>query len=299
MFRPRWMLPFCCLMLIAVARESEGAPSARRSGFVMLREGVGARAVAMGEAYTAVTGDQTTAFWNPAGIAALQGKDFLLTHHRAFQGIQQAYGGWAYGNGRRGLALSLGVHSAGGLETRTGPSAEPLGTFSLYEIAAGLSYAQRFGKRLYGGWSVRALHGAIGPESASGVALDFGLLYRPAFEGLTFGAAYRNLGRTERLDRERVPLPRTFRFGAALAAGPVTGSVDFRFPQQGSRGLHLGLEYAVGQTLFLRSGYRSGHDTRDLSFGIGLQRRNWRIDYAYVPAALDLGGSHRMALGIR
>ena len=298
MRRFNWMGIWCAVLVLGMG-VSEGAVSARKAGFVLLREGVGARAAAMGEAYTAVTGDQTAAFWNPAGVAALKGKDFLLTHHRSFQGIQQAYGGWAYGNEKRGLALSLGVHSVGGLETRTGPSLEPLGTFSVYELSTGLSYGQRFGTRLYGGFSIRALHENIGPESAWGTAVDMGVLYRTGIDGMTVGAAYRNLGRMERLDRERVPLPRTFRLGAALVRGSFTGSMDYRLPKQGKQGVHLGVEYTIKQRLFLRGGYRSGHETRDISFGLGLVRRNWRIAYAYVPTDMDLGGSHRVAVGIR
>ena len=299
MVYPRWTLWFCCVMTAFLPGASDGATSARQVGFVLLREGVGARAAAMGEAYTAVTGDQTAAFWNPAGIGALEGKDFLLTHHRSFQGIQQGYGGWAYGNGTRGIALSLGVHGAGGLEARTGPSARPLGTFSLFEATTGISYAQRFGSRVYGGFSVRALHERIGPEQASGLAADVGALYRPGVTGLTLGAAYRNLGRMDALDAERAPLPRTLRVGAALVRGAVTASADLSFPDKGSKGVHLGVEYAVRHTLFLRGGYRSGSDVRDLSLGVGLQRRNWRVDYAFVPSDLGLGGSHRIALGIR
>lgn len=294
-----WILLSCLMTLFSFAGEIEGVSSTRQSSFLLLREGIGARAVAMGEAYTAVSGDQTAAFWNPAGIAALKGKDFLLVHHHSFQGIQQTYGGWAFGNGRRGLGFSLGVYSAGGLETRIGPSAEPLGTFSLYEIVSGLSFSGKFGKRFYAGWSIHVLHETIGPDSASGISLDFGFLYRSAFEGLTLGVAYRNLGGTGQLDRESIPLPRILRFGSVLLLGSITGSADFGFISKNWSGFHLGLEYSMEQTLFLRTGYKSGHETRDFSFGIGLQRRNLRIDYAYVPTALDLGGSHRIALGIR
>ena len=274
-----WVL---CLVVTLVPAGAVWGASAGESGFVLLREGVGPRAAAMGEAYTAVVGDQTAAYWNPAGVAALGGKDFLLTHHRSFQGIQQTYAGWGYGNGSRGVALSLAVHSVGGLETRMGPSAEPLGTFNMYEVNGGFSYAQRIGRRVH-----------------VGLAGDIGLLITTPVEGLALGAAYRNLGRMGRLDRERVPLPRTFRAGVALSRGPIVGSLDLRLPEEGERGLNMGLEYGVGDRLYLRGGYRTGSETRDLSFGIGLQQRNWRIDYAYVPSDLGLGGSHRIGLGIR
>lgn len=288
-----------CIFAIAVCCGSVVADtSARKTGFVLLREGVGARAAAMGEAQTAVVGDQTASFWNPAGIAAMQGKDFVLAHHRSLQGIDQGYGGWAYGNKKRGLALSLGIYGTGGLEARRGPTAEPAGTFSVYDLNASLSYAQRIGQRIYAGFSARALHENIGPESAWGVGVDLGLLYQLSDE-LMLGATYRNLGRMERLDRERTPLPRVFRVGAAWSKGALTGAADFRVPEVGTKGAHVGVEYVVKNRLFLRGGLQTGHDTRTWAFGLGVTRHNWRVDYAFVPTSQGLGGSHRVAVGIR
>jgi len=292
----RFLLGILTLMFCFGSVEAD--TSARKVGFVLLREGVGARAAAMGEAQTAVVGDQTASFWNPAGVAAMRGKDFVLAHHRSLQGINQGYGGWAYGNEKRGLALSLGIYGTGGLEARRGPTAEPAGTFSVYDLNAGLSYAQRIGQRVYAGFSVRALHENIGPESAWGVGTDLGLLYRLSDE-LILGATYRNLGRMERLDQERIPLPRVFRVGASWSRGDLTGAADFRIPEAGSKGANLGVEYAVKGRLFLRSGLQTGHDTRTWSFGLGVTRRNWRVDYAFVPTSQGLGGSHRIAVGIR
>ncbi len=266
---------------------------------MMLREGVGARAEAMGGAYTAVVGDQTAASWNPAGIAALEGRDFLVSHHSSFQEIQQTYGGWAYGNTRSGVALSLGIYSVGGIEARTGPSAQPQGTFGIYDINAGLSYAKRIKKGFYAGATVRALHETIGPERASGFSVDLGVLYRFGNERLTVGASYRNLGRMEALDVHRTPLPETFRAGIAWQAGRLTGSFDLRAPRHGPAGMHTGLELRLKGALWLRAGYRSGNDIRDWSFGLGIQPGRCRIEYAYVPAALGLAGSHRLGLGIR
>ena len=282
----------CCLF------SAEASASARKAGFVLLREGVGARAAAMGEAQTAVAGDQTAAFWNPAGVAAMQGKHFILAHHRSFQGIKQGYGGWAYGNDRRGLALSLGVYGAGGLEARREPTATPAGTFSVYDLNAGLSFAQKIGQRIYVGFSVRALHENIGPESAWGMSADGGVLYRLS-ENLMLGASYRNLGRMAQLDRERTPLPRVFRMGVAWSWRTWIATADFRLPAAGNRGANFGLEYGVMGRLFLRGGIQTGHDTRMLSFGMGITRRNWRVDYAFVPASQGLGDSHRIAVGIR
>lgn len=289
---------FFILILTGGPFSAEANTSARKVGFVLLREGVGARAAAMGEAQTAVVGDQTAAFWNPAGVAAMRGKHFVLSHHRSFQGIKQGYGGWAYGNGKRGIALSLGVYGTGGLEARREPTATPAGRFGVYDLHAGLSYAQKIGRRIHMGVSVRALHENIGPESASGMSVDMGALYRLS-EHWTLGAAYRNLGRTARLDRERVPLPRAFRMGVAWSWRTWVTSADFRLPAMGNKGAHVGIEYGIMDELFLRGGLQTGRDTRTLSFGLGIARGAWRVDYAFVPVSHGLGNAHRIAVGIR
>ncbi len=292
-----------CLLLFSIhflqSGMAEAASSGKEAGFLLLREGIGARAEAMGGAYTAVTGDQSTTFWNPAGVAAMKGKDFLLSHHSSFQGINQSYAGWAFGNAHRGVGLSLSLYSVGGIEARTGPSKEPLGTFGIYDVNVGFTYGQRIGESIFAGFSTRILHEAIGPERASGFGLDFGVMYRTGFEGLMLGAAYRNLGRMEILDAVRTPLPGTFRAGAAYEHGKLTGSADLRLPRKGATGIHTGLEYRIKPSASLRAGYRSGIDARKWSFGLGLNRRNWRVDYAFVLGAIGLGGSHRVAVGIR
>lgn len=279
--------------------QNDSVASVRQSGFVLLREGVGARAASMGDAYTAVVGDQTAAHWNPAGVAALKRKDFVLVHQRSLQGINQAYSGWAYGNQKRGLALSLGVYSVGGFEARTEPTLEPVGTFGVYNFNAGLSYAQRFGQRLFVGFSVRALHENIASESAWGVGVDLGALYQVGPSGLTVGVTYRNLGRMERLDQARTPLPRTLRFGAAYVRNAWTVSGDFRVPENGTKGANFGVEYAMKERLFLRGGFLTGHDSRSWALGVGVMRKNWRVDYAFVPMSDGLGSGHRVTLGIR
>jgi len=288
------------VLTLSPAVESQAqTPSARRSGFVLLRESVGSRAAAMGDASVAVPGDQPSIHTNPANAALLRGKDFVLSHNRSLAGIQRAYAGWAYGNGSRGIGLMLGVHSVGGLEARTGPTEQPLGSFSFYEINAGLTYSQRLGSRLFGGLNLRVLHEAIDANRTSGIAVDAGLLARTPVRGLDLGASVQNWGRTGVLGADRIRLPIMFRVGAALSRGDVIVAADGRFPRDGARGFHLGAEYRVAEVLFLRGGFQTGSDTRTGSFGVGLQRRNWRIAYAFVPSDLNLEGTHRIELGIR
>ena len=58
------------LALVAWSATAEGqVRKAGLTGASFLKIGVGARAVALGSAYTTVRGDVNQMFWNPAGIA--------------------------------------------------------------------------------------------------------------------------------------------------------------------------------------------------------------------------------------
>jgi hypothetical protein len=48
----------------------------------------------------------------------------------------------------------------------------------------------------------------------------------------------------------------------------------------------------------LRFGYRTGWDNHNVSLGLGVNVKNFRLDYAIVPFYSELGDTHRVSLGI-
>ena len=50
------------------------------SSGTFLRIGVGARAVGLGESFVAVANDPSAIYWNPAGLASLQRREFAFSH---------------------------------------------------------------------------------------------------------------------------------------------------------------------------------------------------------------------------
>ena len=269
------------------------------SSLELITEAVGARSAAMSGAMVSVTDDQTALYANPASVALMSQKDFVVSHHSAIAGIHQFQSGWAYGNGRAGVGLSLGFHTAGGFETRTGPSLSPVGTFNLFEFNAAFTYGQRIATHIYGGFTARYLHQDLEADRASGFGLDLGLAYRPEGSPLGLAASVLNLGRMDELDQTSSPLPREMRAGVSFAQNRFLLSTDLRVPRFGSTGILVGGEFRPVPALAIRAGYQSGHDTRSFSYGLGLTRRNWRIDYAFVPSDLGLEDSHRISIGIR
>ena len=292
---PKTIVSTICLTILVSVSHSQSTDS----GLVLLTEAVGARSAAMSGALTAVTDDQTAIYTNPASVALLTRKDFVLSHHSAIAGIRQFQSGWAYGNGRAGVGFSVGLHTAGGFETRTGPSLNPIGTFNLFELNAAFTLGRRISEQVYGGFTARFLHQDLEADRASGFGLDLGLAYKPQGSAISLAASVLNLGRMDELDLTSTPLPREIRLGASWQHTRALLSTDVRIPRFGSTGVLVGGEFKPVPALAVRLGYQSGHDTRSLSYGLGLTRRNWRIDYAFVPSDLGLEDSHRISIGIR
>ena len=57
------------------------------SGFQFLKIGQGARAVAMGDAYTAVADDINAIFWNPAGLTGVRGTAWTANYTKWLVGL--------------------------------------------------------------------------------------------------------------------------------------------------------------------------------------------------------------------
>src|ERR1019366_8604244 len=57
------------------------------SGGNVLSMGVGARAIAMGEAYTAQADDVSSLYWNPAGLGILNQSQASFMYNQAYEGL--------------------------------------------------------------------------------------------------------------------------------------------------------------------------------------------------------------------
>ncbi|MCK4591632.1 MAG: hypothetical protein KAT86_07740, partial [Candidatus Latescibacteria bacterium] len=71
------------------------ASSNGNNGMLFLKIGIGARAAAMADAFTAAAQGQSACYWNPAGLVETQGRSALFMHTQWLQGIRHEYGGVA------------------------------------------------------------------------------------------------------------------------------------------------------------------------------------------------------------
>ena len=288
-----------CLVVPTVAMGEDGS-----AGLAFLKLGVGARAIAMGDAYTAVSGDASSIYWNPAAIIDVENIDVALMHTEWFQDIRYEYVGGVRSFGDQAFGVGVVGLYMDDLERREGPSDEPIGHFGVFDFAVTGSYARRLTDNLDVGGSVKYLHEKIDDETATGVAVDLGGRYMvPGFDGLSAGVALMNLGPQMKFIEDKFDLPVMYKLGAALDVpveslkGNVVVSADAVMPNDGDTKMHFGLEYEYADMIALRFGYRSGWDNQNVSMGLGVKAGRFRVDYAVVPFYSDLGDTHRLSLG--
>lgn len=294
----------CALLAGALVVPGTASGEDGSAGLAFLKLGVGARAIALGDAYTAVSGDASCLYWNPAGCVDVEETDVVLMHSEWFQGIRYEFAGavrsdcdQAYGIGVVGLFMD-------DLERREAATSDPLGTFGVFDFSVSGMYARRLTEYLSAGATLKYLHEKIDDETARGFAVDLGAQYSlPVLEGATLGVAVQNLGPQMKFIKDGFDLPTMYRFGGAYAipADALNGDVlvvaDLVLANDADPKTHVGLEYEYEGTLALRFGYRSGWDNQNVSLGLGTKVGDFRLDYAYVPFYSGLGDTHRFSLG--
>jgi hypothetical protein len=292
------VLAVMCLLISGYALAEEGS-----AGLAFLKLGVGARAIAIGDAYVAVDGDASSVYWNPATIVDVENIDIGLMHSEWFEGIRYEYAGAVRSYGQHAIGVSVVGLYMDDLERRDGPTANPIGHFGVFDFALTGSYARYLTDALSVGASVKYLQEKIDDETATGYAFDLGGRYRvPVMDGLSAGLAIVNLGPQMTFIEDAFDLPVMYKAGAALAVpfdslkGDVLFAADVVKPADGDLKLHVGMEYEYAEMIALRFGYRSGWDNQNISAGIGIRAGQFRLDYALVPFYSDLGETHRVSL---
>jgi hypothetical protein len=302
--RRAFVLSFLSIFLVGLCYGGDISERAGTSGLSFLKVGMGARPVGMGEAFTAISGDINSIYWNPAGLARIEGIDLTFMHNRWFQEISSNYLAAAFKIKKNIIGVGLALNRVPDIEVRDKPTAEPVGTFDAEDLVLTLGYAKSFGAKLDLGISVKGLYQKIYTYETSGLGFDIGGVY-VLNDKLQFGTAILNLGPKMKFKEEKFSLPLVYRLGAAYKTserqlnGDILLGLDLIKPRDSDLKLHSGIEYNYDKILSLRIGYQSGYDDKSFSFGMGLGYERYGIDYAFVPFSSDLGNTHRISLEIK
>jgi long-subunit fatty acid transport protein len=282
---------------------------------------LGARAMAMGGAFSAVANDASAMYWNVAGIGQLNKTEIIFNHSNWLLDINYDYGGIVMPLSTIGtLGVSFTFLSMGEFEQTT--EFQPDGTginFSANSFAIGLSYGRRLTDNFLIGFTGKYIKESIFNSSAQGFAMDVGALFTTPFNGMRIGLSISNFGTKMKMDgddmlvqvdidptisgnnpnvnanikTDEFDLPLLFRFGLAMDVmqteqNIVTVAVDALHPNDNAESVNLGAEYTWNNMLSLRAGYRSlflPDSEEGFTAGAGLQLEfggvGLQLDYAY------------------
>jgi hypothetical protein len=296
-------LLFVILILTVPSQSRAGDPG--DAGALFLRFGVGARAAAMGEAFTAVAKDASALYWNPGAMSAVLNTNLMFTHTEYYQSVRLEQLSLTHETEYGTLGLSfVGLYMDDMDRYEDVPSAIPLGTFSAYDVSFSIGFSRYLVPNLSLGVAVKPVYQKIDQSTASGFAFDAGVFHVSRIKGVKFAAVIANVGAPMKFEEEEFALPRVFKLGASYERvvptlkGDIAATLDLLFPNDGNAKQHIGAEYGYSKTLFLRAGYKAGYDSQGPAFGLGVEYKKFTLDYGVIFGSNDLGDNHKLSLSL-
>ena len=304
---------FHVLVLAALLMQTAQTTKAQKVGSTsmqFLHVMPSARAAAMGEAYSVLASGSDALFWNPSGLALVQGHEFSSTYINWIFDTQQGALSYATTLGDIGsVGFQLQYVDFGEFEETSNaspyikdPNTPGLTgrTFHPFSYLIGLTYARNLTDRFSTGVSVKFAHESLfGGQAvsamvrqgefqsvntwANGILFDFGVRYNTGFRSIQVAASVQNFGADVEYAKESSPVPLLFRFGIAAdvvgadaliiseeSENRFTVAFDLFQPNDYGQQAHLGGEYVYAGTLALRGGYKFNYDSEGATFGAGV-----------------------------
>jgi len=260
------------------------------SSAAFLEIGVGARAQALGGAFTALANDASALYWNPAGLTQLSSITVAMHHTEWLADTKFEYFGAIIPMGNSmtfGLTLSV-LDYVDKQPVRTIGQPEGTGEFySASDLSLGSTFAMSLTDRFSFGISFKYIRQEVWHELAEGFAMDLGVLYKTGIKGLSLGTSMSNFGTDLQLNgrdltrpfdddplnysndklntnlkTDTFPLPLLFRFGIAYGFefnehNSVTTLVDLNHPSNNVESMNMGIEYNFYDFFALRGDRKS------------------------------------------
>ncbi len=294
-------------------------------GMQFLKLGVDARAIGMGEAYTAVSDDISSVYWNPAGLAPSFQNQVFFSHTNWPADIMHEFVAATYTTGVSTFALYGSVLHMDKMEvTEEDPFGHTGEYFTNSSVALGVNYAQQFTDKFSAGVGIKYLRENLYEYDVNTYAFDLGSMYNTGWQNVKIGMALKNFGPDIRyrvdndgdglIDEDPFDLFDNDGDGLIDEDGP---ELEVKIPMHFSLGVsgdlmrtetnhwiaslqldnvidrtetwNLGTEYKMGN-IFLRGGYQFNFDAASYSLGAGWQVPTsigiFNVDYAYTDMGL-------------
>ena len=310
-----------CFFLSAFLSSGMAFEKVGTTSFQFLKIMTDARSTGMGEAFSASVNSSNAVFWNPAALTRVENIDASVSYLDWLLDISHSSFSFAY------KWFGVGTFGVQGLFTNVGEievtTVEALGfvgdtynpgltgeTITPGALALGLSFARELTDKLSFGITAKYVQEDLDVDKVNTVIFDGGLTFETGFRSLRLAAVVRHFGQEIKYVDKSYPLPQTFTIGiSALLVAAENGfflssadhallfAYDMSQPRDYDQQHHLGVEYSLKDFIFLRTGYKFNFDEEGVTFGFGLKKGGFRLDYSYGDFGVYFDAVHRFTLG--
>ncbi len=291
------------LIIVLLSVTTIFAQSAGNSGASFLKNGFGARNIAMSDLGVVGVNDLTALNYNPALLVNYQNPQIMLTHNQSIQDMSTQLVGASFS--LFGLPFAVGVNNTAinDIPVRTIASDVPQSLFNAHYMFGSLSTGFNVFDNLAFGITTKYIYENLLSNEAGGFAFDFGLSYKNIIDGLSVGASLKNIGSLSELRNEATILPKDLRIGAAYSMRiqsiksvvNAIGGVQ-KYLDSDDTHIHTGAEVFYDNLIAIRLGYMTGYDSKGLTAGLGINWQSINFDYAFTPYSFGLGSAHTISL---
>jgi len=300
---------------------------------------VGPRANGMGSAYVALANDVTAMYWNPAGISNMENFEMMFSNTKWIADVTLNYAGAVVPLGDIGtIGVNATFLTMDQIERTTVENPDGTGEFvDAGNYAFGISYARNLTDQFSIGFNGKYILEKLFHSSATGFAVDVGVLFDTHLSGLKLGMSISNYGTKMKLSgqdfqvqhdpypsvagnngnisaalsTDAFDLPLLFRLGASmdilkgLFGSNLILSVDALHPNDDIESMNIGGEYIFENMLSLRMGYKGlflKDSQQGINYGGGVRlnvtgRTTLLFDYSYISFG-DLKNVHMFSVGL-
>ncbi len=301
-----------CLVVKSDAQENQ---KWAQTGLQFLSVIADAKAGAMGGAMTSLEFQSSALFFNPAGMANLNG----------FFDVTVSQNQWIADINHNSVSLSLrpadGRLGVFGLSLQTVDYGEVLGTvvantqkgfedtgdLSTSALAVGVGYAKALSDRFAVGGQVKWVRQTLGESivpaannttattknEVSTLAFDFGTIFKTGVKSLAFGMSVRNFSQEIEYEQEGFQLPLLFTLGISMNVMDLISprgskqsavvSIDATHPRDHPEQIIFAVDYKPLDIFSIRGGYVTNNEEDGPTFGFGVSKFGLQLDYAYTP----------------
>jgi len=284
----RWCVVFLMFLFTTQSIFSQG-----ETGAQFLKIGVGAKACAMGEAFTSIADDPSAIYWNPAGISQLNSTQLQAMQNFWIFEMSSQYGALILPFEFGTLGISFSYSSSGDITKFE--NFVQVGEYNAYDMAGTVTYAYKVNEIISMGAGIKYISQSIENESSNGYALDIGVLSKiNALGNFKVGLSILNIGPSIKFIRESDPLPLNIRSGVSYNISIITLACEVYKPRELDYYFASGFDLQIIDEFFLRAGYNTKNS---YSLGAGINIESVFFDYAFVPYN-DINDTHRISLGV-